>query len=275
MLRPDTEKLWHRLRDERALDGFILVGGTALSMHLNHRLSEDLDFMYLGKKLPRERLDLLRRILAAEGIDLQSNDSPLGVEEFEQAGYDLRDFQQDFIASGTVKVTFVAPEPESARQLEPVSGPGPRVASLAEIFRLKCIVAADRSKTRDWFDLYLMLKQELFQPVDIFNAFVRSGAPSKFDIAMMRLCSGVPGVNDEGYESLMSDPPSIKDMRDYFIVVRREAEKAAARAAMPAPEAPAAGEVVGVSPENDAPTQPAAAEVGPTAKSKASRRRKI
>jgi predicted nucleotidyltransferase component of viral defense system len=31
--------------------GFVLVGGTALTMHLGHRVSEDLDFMWADTRL--------------------------------------------------------------------------------------------------------------------------------------------------------------------------------------------------------------------------------
>lgn len=229
MLRPDTARLWEHLRDDRSLTGFVLVGGTALSMHLDHRLSEDLDFMFLGPKLPRGRIEALKRRALEAGIEFTPNDSPAGVAEFEDSGSDLHDYQQDFIAGGTVKVTFVAPGRENAKQLEPVEGPGPRVASLEEIFRLKCIVAADRSKTRDWFDLYLLLKDGRFKPIDIFRAFERADVPSKYDIAMRRLCSGVPGLNDEGYESLLSEPPSLAQMQSFFLTVRDEVEQEAAR----------------------------------------------
>jgi len=38
--------------------GFRLIGGTALSYYLQHRLSEDLDFCKMGK-LPREAIQIL------------------------------------------------------------------------------------------------------------------------------------------------------------------------------------------------------------------------
>ncbi|QHE85571.1 hypothetical protein F9K07_12000 [Hydrogenophaga sp. BPS33] len=100
--------------------------------------------------------------------------------------------------------------------MEPVESPGPRVASLAEIFRLKCIVTAERSKTRDWCDLYLLLKQKHFKPIEVLRAFERAGAPQKYDIAMMRLCSGKPGLRDEGYETLLKRAPSLETMREAF-----------------------------------------------------------
>ena len=43
-MKPETQALASRIADEPVLDQFLLVGGTALSIHLEHRLSEDLDF---------------------------------------------------------------------------------------------------------------------------------------------------------------------------------------------------------------------------------------
>lgn len=232
MLRPDTQQLWSHLQSEPALKGFVLVGGTALSLHLHHRLSEDLDFMFLGKKLPKIQIEALKRRALDAGFEFVANDPPAGVEEFLNAGMDFSDYQQDYMVNGTVKISLVAPEPENARQLEPMEGPGPRVARLAEIFRLKCIVCADRSKTRDWFDLYLLLKHKHFEPIEFMRAFERAGAPGKYDIAMMRLCSGKPGTNDEGYQTLMDNPPTVKQMQRFFIETRDRIEQDVARQAM-------------------------------------------
>jgi predicted nucleotidyltransferase component of viral defense system len=234
MLRPDTQQLWNHLQSEPALRGFVLVGGTALSMHLHHRLSEDLDFMFLGPKLPRAQIEALKRRALGAGFEFKANDPPAGVEEFLNAGLDFSDYQQDYMVNGTVKVSLVAPEPENARQLEPMEAPGPRVARLSEIFRLKCIVSADRSKTRDWFDLFLLLKQQHFEPIEFMRAFERAGAPRKYDIAMMRLCSGKPGVNDEGYQTLMENPPALQEMQRFFIELRDRIEQDVARQAMAA-----------------------------------------
>lgn len=234
MLRPDTQRLWSHLQSEPALKGFVLVGGTALAMHLHHRLSEDLDFMFLGQKLPKGQIEALKRRALDAGFEFTANDAPAGVEEFINAGLDFSDYQQDYIVNGTVKVSLVAPEPENARQLEPVESPGPRIASLTEIFRLKCIVAADRSKTRDWFDLYLLLKQKHFEPIEVMRAFERAGAPGKYDIAMMRLCSGKPGLNDEGYEALVENPPTTEEMQRFFLETRDRIEQDVARRAMAA-----------------------------------------
>ncbi len=224
MLRPDTQRLWDHLKDEPALAHFILVGGTALSMHLNHRVSEDLDFMSTKPRLAHQPIELAKRRALAAGFPFVANDNAMGVAEFEDTGLEYRDFQQDYIVAGAVKLTLVAPDPEVAIHLHAGYGDRPRIASLDEIFALKCMACADRSKSRDWLDLFVMLDGGLFQPMDIFRSFERANVPSKFDIAMMRLCSGRPGPADEGYEAMLPNPPSITQMKSYFIEVRNSIE---------------------------------------------------
>lgn len=231
MLRPDTQALWDILKAEKALGGFILIGGTALSMHLGHRLSEDLNFAFDGPKLPRSRIEALKRRLGTKGWRFTPIDPIAAVHEFEDTGLDLHDYQQNHIVGERVKLTFLAPDPELRVQLLAAAPDHPRVASLEEIFRLKCIASANRSKTRDWLDLYVLLRGGYFQPIDMRAPFKAAGAIQKFDIAMRRLCSGRPEPGDEGYESLLDRPPSIAQMRDYFMDVRDQIEQEVARRA--------------------------------------------
>ncbi len=223
MLRPETEKLWGHLKTQPALRGFVLVGGTALSMHLHHRLSEDLDFMIPEKRLPRAQIEALRRECANAGLPFVANDSAQGLMEFEDTGLDYHDYQQDYVVAGAVKLTLVAPDPEVLVHLNPGDRGGPRVASLEEIFRLKCIACANRTKSRDWLDMYLLLQGGHFQPVDIYRTFERSGVLQKFDIAMARMTRGRVGLTDEGYDTLLSSPPSVAQMQAYFCDVFDEA----------------------------------------------------
>jgi hypothetical protein len=224
MLRPDTQILWDALKDQKALHGFVLAGGTALSMHLNHRLSEDLDFMFIGAKLPRARILALQKSCSHAGFEFTPNDSVADIQEWEDCGDDLADYQQNHMV-GRVKVSFWAPDPDVLSVMGPADESGVRVASLQEIFDTKCLVCADRSKTRDWFDLYSLLQSPHgFEPVDVFAAFDKAGVPSKFDIALRRMTKGEPGVADEGFESLLENPPSIEELRGFFQEVFHKAQ---------------------------------------------------
>ncbi|MCL4181609.1 MAG: nucleotidyl transferase AbiEii/AbiGii toxin family protein [Verrucomicrobia bacterium] len=135
MLKPDTEAVWQFLRRQPGLTGFVLMGGSALALRLGHRQSEDLDFVWPGSKLPRDRLEALRRAAVAAGMAVVPHDDPTALREFADGGLDLLDFQQDCLMGQGVKVTFFSPEPSALAVLEgateaPTSGP--RLASLPE-----------------------------------------------------------------------------------------------------------------------------------------------
>jgi len=218
-LPAETRRLWARLRREPLLAGFVLIGGTALTLRIGHRVSEDLDFAWLGATLPRQRLALLARNMRGEGMDLALKQNVAAQDDFIDAGLDLDDYQQDYLArlpEGAVKVSFVCLDSDLTAMLGGGEASPLRVATLDEIFRTKAIVCADRSKTRDWFDLYVLMTRHGFDGDDFYRAFVDVNRESRFDIASMRLRSGKPALADEGYASLLENPPSLEAMRDFF-----------------------------------------------------------
>ena len=228
-LREDTARVWAFLRGHPALTGFVLVGGTALALHIEHRQSEDLDFGFGALRLPRARIEALRLAAREHGIAFVANDEPNAVEEFINSGMDLNDYQQNYLAAETVKVTFFCPDPEVLVHIAPGAAHGPRVATLDEIFAMKCLVSADRSKSRDWFDLYTLMRDHGYTSAQFEGVFFTSKVPQKMEIALTRLCSGRPHQLDEGYESLLENPPSLTQMSEFFLQVADEARAAAAK----------------------------------------------
>lgn len=219
-LPPDTRQLWERLRQEPLLKGFVLIGGTALTLRIGHRISEDLDFAYLGRELPKQRLALLRKMLHDEGIEFVLDQDPAAEEEFIDSGLLLEDSQQNYLAhlpEGTVKVSFVRFDNELTATLDGNEESPLRVATLDEAFKTKTLACAERSKTRDWFDLYVLMTRHGYGGEDFYRVFTDAAHESSFDIASMRLRSGKPSLSDEGYASLIEQPPSIEDMRNYFV----------------------------------------------------------
>jgi len=74
-LPPETERLWRRLESEPILAGWYLIGGTALSLLIGHRQSEDLDIAWSGGgKLPVQLLNKLMASLNSEGWRLERDD---------------------------------------------------------------------------------------------------------------------------------------------------------------------------------------------------------
>ena len=224
MLPPATEKVWNYLKEQPALAGFVLAGGSALALLLRHRLSEDLDFIYPDVRLPGQRLDALRRKAEEDGFVFRPSDDEAAVRDFAEGGLELHNYQQDFLVNGAVKVSFFAPDDQMRKVLATEAKPTARIATLPELFKSKCLVSAKRSKTRDWLDLYLLMRDHGFSIRDYRAAFVEAGSLTECDIGLSRLCSGIPQRNDEGYAHLLARPPSLEEMKTFFEVQRDRLE---------------------------------------------------
>jgi hypothetical protein len=185
LLPPKTEVVWNFLKEQPALAGFVLIGGSALALRLHHRVSEDLDLAFPGERLPRPRLDALGRSAIAQGVTLERQDDEAALREFADGGLDLHDYQQDFLANHAVRISFFAPDAPLQKLLAGAAGAAEakvRVGTLSEVFKAKCLVSALRSKTRDWLDLYLLLRDHGFTIADYVAAFREAGAESQCDI---------------------------------------------------------------------------------------------
>lgn len=226
-LPTETRQLWAVLMHEPLLHGFTLIGGTALTLRIGHRLSEDLDFAYLGARLPKQRLNALKQVLLEQRIRLEEISDVVAQADFLEAGLELADYQQNYLAQlprGAVKLSFVCLDPHVTGLFAGDEASPLRVATLDEVFRSKVLACADRSKTRDWFDLYVLMNQHGFTGEDLYRAFVDTGRENKFDMASVRLRSGKPSLTDEGYVNLLTDPPSLETMRSFFDAVLDQLE---------------------------------------------------
>ena len=114
-MRPETEALAKRISGEQILKHFLLVGGTALSIYLEHRLSEDLDFATVNQTLPREEIaDLLKR-LETMGSNIEDILPLAARHDAINEGYDIEDYQQDWLIDG-VKLTFFTLQSENGHE---------------------------------------------------------------------------------------------------------------------------------------------------------------
>lgn len=226
-LPAETRLLWERLNQEPLLQGFVLIGGTALTLRIGHRISEDLDFAYLGQRLPMQRLKALRSLLADQGITLDAIQDVVAQNEFLDSGLELAEYQQNFIAhlpTGSVKLSFVCMDPHVTQLLTGDNSSPLRVATLDELFKTKVLACAARSKTRDWFDLYVLMSHHGFDGGDFYRVFVEADREPLFDIANMRLRRGVPSLADEGYDTLLKNPPSLSEMHAFFTAMLDQLE---------------------------------------------------
>jgi hypothetical protein len=231
-----TARLFTELEKEPLLQDFILIGGTALALHLGHRKSEDLDYITLRKKLPRAVLTAVVQKLELAGHTIVPNDSPQSLDDFEIAGMDLRDYSQDYLVGGVVKVTFFTADSHHAGILGGAAAASgdeaakPGIATLEQLSQLKAIVASGRSKSRDWIDLYILEKEHGFGLEQWRQAYEKAGlTDSQLETGLNRICSGVVVADDEGFDALLPNPPAVQEIADHFKKLRREYEAKQAR----------------------------------------------
>jgi len=139
--------------------GFKLIGGTALSYHLNHRLSEDLDFCTLDM-LPRDAIDEFIEYCIEEFGEENIEYIPFEqgkMIDFETNCEDIEDYEQNWMIKG-VKVTFF--NGSDAKGIRDVFRDDKStyigniaVVSADSIFKLKSLMFYSRAKARDYFDL--------------------------------------------------------------------------------------------------------------------------
>lgn len=183
-LPPATQAVFNKLAADRLTEGFLLIGGTALALHIAHRLSNDLDFVFCERhgKLPTARIDALIRSLREQGstpdlvID-SAQESSFRINTGER----LSDYARDYNIDG-VKVTFFAVSPSQQpkrfafwqscpRDLQ--SGCAFAVLALDALKTAKTLVLQDRVRTRDLFDLMVLMRDHSYTVEAFFDTVAR------------------------------------------------------------------------------------------------------
>jgi hypothetical protein len=147
-------------KQKQVLADFVLVGGTALAMHLGHRQSEDLDFFCDGTRLEKTKLF---SFLKNNNLDYTILAEPCTEQ------VDLR--------IGDVKVSFFASGFDCLKRANNIHFHNIEIASLELITALKVYTLSLRSVLRDYYDLYV-LNREIFtiqRMFDISRGLLRMG----------------------------------------------------------------------------------------------------
>lgn len=145
-LAPHTESIFEAVSRLDCIKPYILVGGTALSLQIDTRLSEDLDFMSWRKSRTEKRevdWPLIKKELSTIG-NVESCDI-LDIDHVE------------FIVNG-VKLSFYANPNCSPVQHEIHFINNLRLADPIAIGAMKMEVMMRRSKYRDYYDIYSLIE---------------------------------------------------------------------------------------------------------------------
>ena len=206
-LAPHTGKIFEDISKLECIKPFVLVGGTALSLQLHTRQSEDLDFMR-WKSGKSDKLDIGWPSIKKELETIGHLDS------IDILGFD----QVKFIVAG-VKVSFYA----APRKRIPTMQEIPylnnlRLADVNSIGIMKMEAMMRRSKFRDYYDIYSILKNGADIMTLIPAALEHSGYKLKAKNLMAILTNGELFKKDEDFEQLMPTyKVSANDIQQYIM----------------------------------------------------------
>jgi len=148
-LTESTNRIIDGISKLNCINGYTLIGGTALSMQIGKRLSEDLDFckwsVNLKTDIPTVDWPVIEKDLKTVG----------NIDSRNILGFD----QVNFIVSG-VKISFLTKQ----ENLSPVKQTVPilnniKAADLDSLGIMKVEVMLRRSEWRDYYDIYSLLKE--------------------------------------------------------------------------------------------------------------------
>ena len=193
-LLPKTKELLLKMVQSCSfLQKYVLVGGSALTLHICHRKSEDLDFFTYDDSFDKK--EILKFIQSFETKEIINQ----------------TDEQIDLLLNG-VKVTFF-----NARWsfLKPQKMEKFNLATISMIASMKVNVLFLRAKYRDYYDIYFLVKQcmglkEIFK----VSEHVVEGVTFKlFAVALMY----IDDIEDDDISYLQPiEKISKEEIRDFF-----------------------------------------------------------
>lgn len=149
-----TLELLKALMQEVCLNEFNLVGGTALALHMGHRISIDLDLFTNSDFDTKFILNELRKKYQISGISesafslIQSIEFPVN--------------SQNFVKVDIIKYPYKLIRP-------PLLIDGIRLLSVEDIVPMKLSAIGSRGSKKDFYDIYFLLRKYSFK--EMFQLF--------------------------------------------------------------------------------------------------------
>lgn len=238
VIRPETASLFSVLAQFPQLKGLTLIGGTAISLIIGHRLSNGLDFAVFGDKLPTHAIGNLVNELKLGGLPVQLITDPSQISSFKIAtGKRLLDVARDYMF-GDTKVTFFAMGAKQSPVFVDYLKAAPtlnlddasfNVLALDALKTTKAVVLGQRIRSRDLYDLFVLSKEHGYPVLQLLHDAVTYGTNNDSEYYKAVLRGEIPlDDEDEGLEPV-GVMASLTEIYNYFDtgISRIEVEEAA------------------------------------------------
>lgn len=205
-LPPHTGKVFETISKLECIKPYTLVGGTALSLQIEKRQSEDLDFTkWITKKGEKHEVDW-----------------PAIKKELESVGeiksYEIGSLEHVTFDFEGVKLSFYAAPRKAIPSMERISYLNNLyVADIVSIGAMKMETMLRRSKFRDYYDIYSILKEGVDIQQMIDAALEHSDHKLRTRGLLAMLTNGSRFIKDKGFEELQAVyDVSANDIQEYI-----------------------------------------------------------
>jgi len=190
---------------KKTLLEYTLLGGTALSIYLKHRMSEDLDFFKNGTNLNKGKLFYFFR---KNEIKYEIIAEPSS--------------EQIDLMIGNVKISFFASGFDCLKNNKNKKYGNIEIASVELITAMKVYTLSLRSEFRDYYDLYV-LNKELFSIDEMYRISKDILHMGTFKLFSQQLVY-IDDIQEKGIDQHLNPKyrVSLTDIREHFV---KEIEK--------------------------------------------------
>lgn len=147
-LTDKTRNVFEILAKDKFIADYSLVGGTALSVQLEHRLSEDLDFIFYGEYLNVTRIKRFINHKFPQKYRLLKEDGKYQID------FLVNDVKVTFFSTGSVIIPFDVKQYTNKYKYI-------NIAESKIIAVLKLCAISQRNTIKDYYDLYYITKHVL------------------------------------------------------------------------------------------------------------------
>ena len=230
-LPADTETVFRIFAAQPSLAEFVLIGGTAMALQCQHRLSEDLDFWLPQGTLSDRAIRPALEAAKQQGLQYAFTTPHDQISTFRiNKGMKLENFARDY-AVGGVKVQFFAPDAEEYESFIPYlascqrhTGAGTgrvntafRIMPMAGLFAMKSHVIQQRNRSRDVFDLWYFVRAGR-GVAEIIESAQQASTTATAHRAFAVLRGDLPlDAMDEGFKSLAPEIDMTKVYADFRV----------------------------------------------------------
>lgn len=191
-LAPHTGKVFEIISRLECIKPYTLVGGTALSLQIEKRQSEDLDFMkWLAKRNEKPEVDwpAIKKELESVGE----------IREYEVGSFDFVSFNFE-----GVNLSFYAAPRKAIPSMQRIPYHNNiYIADMESIGAMKMEAMLRRSKFRDYYDIYSILKEGKDIQKMIDAALEHSDHKLRTRGLLAMLTNGSRFVKEKGFEELL------------------------------------------------------------------------